>query len=190
MPRQGWETNKAGGKGPAAVGESDKSQPQPGCPVHSPQPDRSPEQWPRATLLSCCRGPASHAHGSSRLPLRLAAAERSPASAWGLDRVHGARSTASGDAALPKPALCPVAGGSAWVWAALGHAGRSPVEFRQSLGPAAPGACGCERGQGGLAGRWIAAPLQFCIPFLPDKPRRIFINQSATLFNKNLLTYK
>lgn len=44
--------------------------------------------------------------------------------------------------------------------------------------------------QGGLAGRWMAAPFQFHIPFLPDKPRRIFINQSATLFNKNLLTYK
>lgn len=49
---------------------------------------------------------------------------------------------------------------------------------------------GCEHRQASLAGRWMAAPLQFCIPFLPDKPRRIFINQSATLFNKNLLTYK
>lgn len=49
---------------------------------------------------------------------------------------------------------------------------------------------GREHRQASLAGRWMAAPLQFCIPFLPDKPRRIFINQSATLFNKNLLTYK
>lgn len=40
----------------------------------------------------------------------------------GLDRVHGARSTASSDAALPKPALCPVAG--------------------VCLGLGSPGACG------------------------------------------------
>lgn len=33
-------------------------------------------------------------------------------------------------------------------------------------------------------------PLQFSIPFLPDKHGRILINQRATLFNKNLLTYK
>lgn len=34
MPRQGWETNKAGGKGPAGARESDKWLLQPGCPVH------------------------------------------------------------------------------------------------------------------------------------------------------------
>lgn len=34
MPRQGWETNKAGGKGPAVARESDKWLLQPGCPVH------------------------------------------------------------------------------------------------------------------------------------------------------------
>lgn len=52
MPRQGWETNKAGGKGPAVARESDKSQPQPGCPAHPciplpciPQPV-APEQRP------------------------------------------------------------------------------------------------------------------------------------------------
>lgn len=34
MPRQSWETNKAGGKGPAVARESDKWLLQPGCPVH------------------------------------------------------------------------------------------------------------------------------------------------------------
>lgn len=153
-------------------------------------PPSSGQGHPPLLPIAAAAVPASHAHGSSRLPLRLAAAERSPAGAWGLDRVHGARSTASGDAALPKPALCPVAG----VCLGLGSPGPCGQVSRRVLGRAwgqlLRGACGCERGQGGLAGRWIAAPLQFCIPFLPDKPRRIFINQSATLFNKNLLTYK
>lgn len=96
------------------------------------------------------------------LPL-AAVAERCPISAE-LCTEQAAVSTSS-------PSLCLVPG--------------SPGLCGQSLGPG-----GWEHRQASLAGRWMAAPLQFCIPFLPDKPRRIFINQSATLFNKNLLTYK
>lgn len=65
MPCQGWETNKAGGKGPAVARESDKSQPQPGCPTHPcvplplhPHSRTVPKQHrlPQAVAgtLSCC----------------------------------------------------------------------------------------------------------------------------------------
>lgn len=183
MPRQGWETNKAGGKGPSAAGESDKSPPQPSCPVHPrgqtgpPAPRRAPPSaqdhllpWPLRPLLRRC----------PRSPLQpLAAAEQSPTRRGPVAGRAGHRRAP----ALPSPDP-PCAPG----WG-LGNPAGLP-ERGQGLGPAAPGACGGARRQSSLASRWIAAPLQFRIPFLPDKPRRIFINQSATLFNKNLLTYK
>lgn len=95
-------------------------------------PPSSGQGHPPLLPIAAAAVPASHAHGSSRLPLRLAAAERSPAGAWGLDRVHGARSTASGDAALPKPALCPVAG----VCLGLGSPGPCGQVSRRVLGRA------------------------------------------------------
>lgn len=162
MPRQGWETNKAGGKGSAVARESDKSQPQPGCPAHPciPLPCVPAARGSRAaagTLSRCSRGAA-----------RPSLLRQGPAGA-GPCRARRAWPRASTGSA-PKPAVHP--------W------------------PCGPGQAGRARGvrserrPGSLAGRWMAAPLQFHIPFLPDKPRRIFINQSATLFNKNLLTYK
>lgn len=188
MPRQDWETNKAGGKGPAAARESDKSQPQPGCPVHprsrtgppcSAALCRAPGLWPGPPSSPAhrhSRCPPSHADGTGHL-LLAPCRQRG-----GLDR-----SLAYDEHQLcpPQTRLCPAAG-AGQPWGILPRLCR----VRPILGPTAAGACGCERRQGGLAGRWIAALLQFCIPFLPDKPRRIFINQSATLFNKNLLTYK
>lgn len=202
MPRQGWETNTAGGKGPAAAGESDKSQPQPGCLVHpcswtgppsSAALRRAPGQWPGPpsspahSAHHCSRGPASRTDGTGHLLLWLAAAERSPAST---EVSQGIWSLVNSKHQLCPPQthlVCPGLPGAGQPWDM--RAGLPPSMW-QSLALAAPGACGCEHRQGGLAGRWIATPLQFCIPFLPDKPRRIFINQSATLFNKNLLTYK
>lgn len=82
MPRQGWETNKAGGKGPSAAGESDKSPPQPSCPVHPrgqtgpPAPHRAPPSaqdhllpWPlRPLLRHCPRQPAPAARCGRAVP--------------------------------------------------------------------------------------------------------------------------
>jgi len=156
-------------------------------PCASPQPDGCPEpccstqgsgRWAGTTLLSC-----PSACGRSSFPLAAAArcGRAAPCQRRGLD------SPASG-----QHQLCPPQS-RLGLGLGLGSPGQGAgvlLSMWQRLGPSVPGVCGCERRQGGLAGRWIAAPLQFCIPFLPDKPRQIFINQSATLFNKNLLTYK
>lgn len=95
MPRQGWETNKAGGKGPAAAEEGDKSQPQPACPVQpaagqGPRGTAQPGPWgcqlrrqsgPAAGTSTRRRSPAGAARSRTQPP-------RAPGARW--DLAHGA----------------------------------------------------------------------------------------------------
>lgn len=161
---------------------------------------------PAAPCIPAARRVPPRRAGPRRVPRTTFSAGRSARSARCCAAARAARSSRSLRQSSPRHAggrsraelgtgehrLCPHQTHPvlrAGAWAALGNPAGLP-ERGQGLGPAAPGACGGARRQSSLASRWIAAPLQFRIPFLPDKPRRIFINQSATLFNKNLLTYK
>lgn len=128
MPRQGWETNKAGGKGPAAAGESDKSQLQPGCfciPFPTPQQCCCARGWGsarcHAALLPACplpRSPRSH-----HQPL-AAAMGLSPASAGvGTGSQQGTRHPGGREHRVCT--RCYPGLGLAWGWAALGQEGRA-----------------------------------------------------------------
>lgn len=160
MPRQGWETNKAGGKGPAAAGEGDKSQPQPHCPVHP-----CSRTGPRAALLRT--GP----RGSGRdhppllptLPTTAPAAPRPAQTAlatgcWGLlqsgpPRQHGGLNRVCEPGRQRAPALpapnppCAPRLGPAWGWAALGCSGRAPAECGRVWGWLLRGRVGASAGR-------------------------------------------
>lgn len=101
MPRQDRETNKAGGKGPAAAEERDKSQPQPACPVQldGAAGHRSAGAAGAASTGTRLRSPAGAAHSHARPP-------RAPGARQDLARGAGERRHPQGPLVALAGACC------------------------------------------------------------------------------------